>query len=68
MALKSASFYGAQAALKAKVPPGSSQAAFYTAMAEMMLAMLNDADVHGEPPFGAMVAGPNPVTGLGKIK
>lgn len=66
MPLKPAAFYGQLAALKAKCPPGSSQAAFYTSMAEMVAEMLKDADVTptGTPPMSN--AG-GPVAGLGKI-
>lgn len=65
--LKPASFYGNMAALAANCPPGSTQAKFYTDIADMVLSMLKDADVDplGTPP---MAAGPNAVTGYGKLK
>lgn len=69
MALKPADYYGNVLALKAKCPPGSSQAAYYTAIAEMVLSMLKDADVDpltGTPPMTTPTGGP--VSGLGKIK
>lgn len=66
MALKPAAFYGNLAALAAKCPPGSSQAKFYSDIADMVLTMLKDADVTptGVPPMSN--AG-GPVAGLGKI-
>jgi len=66
MALKPAAFYGNLAALAAKCPPGSSQAKFYTDIADMVLTMMKDADVTptGVPPMSN--AG-GPVAGLGKI-
>lgn len=68
MALKPAEIYGNMAALAAKCPPGSSQAKFYTDIADMVLAILKDADVRPDAAAGgSMVAGPNPVTGIGKL-
>lgn len=66
MALKPAEFYGNLAALAAKCPPGSSQAKFYSDIADMVLTILKDADVTptGVPPMSN--AG-GPVAGLGKI-
>lgn len=65
MALKPAEIYGAVAALKAKCPPGSSQAKFYTDVAELILMIVADADITGlgltAPPGGG------PVTGLSKL-
>ena len=53
---------------------GSSQAKYYTDIAEMVLAILKDADVHpelGAAPMTVVVPGtpptPVPATGLGKI-
>ena len=68
MALKPAAVYGNMAALAAKCPPGSSQAKFYTDIADMVLKILKDADVHPELGAPPMTAGPNPVAGLGKIQ
>jgi hypothetical protein len=64
--LKPAEFYGNLAAIAAKCPPGSSQAKFYTDVADMVLTILKDADVTptGVPP---MSNSGGPVTGLGKI-
>ena len=68
MPLKPADYYGNILALKAKCPPGSSQAAHYTAIAEMVLSMLKDADVSplGTPPMTTPTGGP--VSGFGKIE
>lgn len=66
--LKPAAFYGNLAALAAKCPPGSSQAKFYTDIADMVLTMLKDADVNpltGVPP---MTTAMGPVSGKGKIE
>lgn len=68
MALKHASIYGNLAAMKAKCPPGSSQAQFYTDVAQMVIDILADADVSplGTPPMTTPTGGP--VSGLGKIQ
>lgn len=68
MALKPADLYGNIAALKAKCPPGSSQAKFYTDIAQMVLDILADADVHPELGVPPMTTGTGPVSGLGKIQ
>jgi hypothetical protein len=67
VALKPAEFYGNLAALAAKCPPGSSQAKFYTDVADMVLTILKDADVSplGAPPMTTPTGGP--VAGLGKL-
>lgn len=68
MALKHASIYGNLAALKAKCPPGSSQAKFYEDIAQMVLDILADADVHPELGTPPMANAGGSVTGLGKIQ
>lgn len=65
--LKPAEFYGNLAALAAKCPPGSSQAKFYTDLAEMVLMILKDADVHPEIGAPPMSTAGGPVAGLGKL-
>lgn len=68
MALQPAKIYGNLAALKAKCPPGSSQAKFYEDIAQMMLDILADADVHPELGVPPMSNGGGAVAGLGKLK
>lgn len=67
MPLKPAAYYGNLAALKEKCPPGSSQAKFYTSIAEIVESMLKDADVS---PVGVtpMSNAGGPVAGLGRIR
>lgn len=65
MPMKPADFYGQIAALKAKVPPTSSQAQYYTDIATMVLLILADADVQA---LGLVApTGGGPVTGLAKL-
>ena len=65
--LKVAKFYGEIAAARAECPPGSSQAAFYENVAQLVLDILKDADVSplGTPPMTTSIG---PVAGLGKIQ
>lgn len=68
MPLKPAVVYGNLAAIAAKCPPGSSQAKFYTDIADMVLSMLKDADVDATAGVPPMTTGTGPVAGNGKIK
>ncbi len=67
MALKPAEIYGAAAALRAKCPPTSSQAQFYTDVAQIILDILADADVSPISPTPMTTPTGGPVAGLGKI-